>query len=114
MERKLSEVIEALVVSYTGAKDKERAVKDSLEVVKGVVDAALEIAQAAVVAAECSKAGHHKRYEARYYISAKGVNGNLVRSWEVPELPEGAEEAGPPPPGHMLILLFREIHLCLR
>ena len=32
--------------------------------------------------------GRNKRYEARYYISGKGVNGNLVRSWEVPELPE--------------------------
>src|SRR5271157_4764701 len=91
-ERKLEEAIEALVVSYTGAKDKEKAVMDCWAAVKGVVRATCDMTYATVLAAECSKSGSHKNYEARYYISDKGVNGNLVRSWEVAEPPEEAEE----------------------
>lgn len=101
VERRLEEAIEALVVSYTGAKDKEKAAMDSRAVVEGVVKSTCDIAYAAVLAAECSKAGHHKRYEARYYVSSEGVNGNLVRSWEVAEPSEEAEEEKSSPPSRI-------------
>ena len=80
------------MASYAGEKDKEKALMDNLALVKDVAQVTCEIACAVAVAAECGRMGHHKRYEARYFISGKGVNGNLVRSWEVPELPEDAEE----------------------
>jgi deoxyribonuclease IV len=105
MERKLEEAIGALVASYTGETDKEQALKDNLVLVKEVAQVACEIACAAAVAAECSRLGHHKRYEARYFITGKGVNGNLVRSWEVPGLPEDEEgKFSPPPPAYILFL----------
>jgi hypothetical protein len=103
MERKLEEAIEALVVSYTGYKDEEKALMNSTAMAKEVAQVTCEIACAIVVARECGKMGHHKRYEARYFISEKGINGNLVRSWEVPELPEDAEEKSSPPSRKSLI-----------
>lgn len=113
-ERKLEEVIGALMASYTGETDKERALKDNFALVKEVAQVTCEIACAAAVAAECSILGHHKRYEARYFISGKGVNGNLVRSWEVPTLPEDEEEKSSPPSGIPVYILFLDNAIMLR
>ena len=105
VERKLEEVIEALVAAYTGAKDKDKAVMENWAAVKGVADAAREIAYAAVVAAECSRSGRSKRYEARYYIGGNGVTGNLTRSWEA------SDTEGMPPPSPRTFYCFIGISL---
>jgi hypothetical protein len=112
MERSLEKAIGALVASYTGETDKEQALKDNLTLVKEIAQVTCEIACAAAVAATCSRLGHHKRYEARYFISGKGVNGNLVRSWEVPELPEDTEEEKSSPPTPLLIFFFWAMQSC--
>jgi hypothetical protein len=89
--RRLEAALEALVISCTGTKDKDTAAMESWAPAKELADIDRDIAQLYVVAKECGRAGHHKRYEMRIEVSEEGVDGNVVRSWEVTELPEGGE-----------------------
>lgn len=95
--RRLEGALEALVVSCTGAKDKDTAAMESWAPAKELADIDRDIAQLYVVAKECSRAGHHKRYEMRIEVSEEGMDGNVVRSWEVTELPEVEEGENPSP-----------------
>jgi hypothetical protein len=113
-ERNLEKAISELVVQYARAKDEEVAEMEYRTVIKGIAEATRELANAAVVAAEYGKMTHRKHYEARYYVSSRGVNGNLVRSWEATEQEEEATGADAPASPECLLLCLNFSHTSVR
>lgn len=99
VESELEKVVEKLMAQYAGSKCLEAYVKENWELVKGVVNAVCEIANAAAVAAEQKDLDTGRSYFAGYRISCRGISGNLARNWS--DNTEAAEtkatEERPPP-----------------
>ena len=97
-DRKLEGAISELLAECAGTGGARAVAREYGKAVREIAEATREIAAAYVVAAECAKLGRRKRYEARYYVDRDGVNGNLVRSWDVAEAEgegEGADASLP-------------------
>ncbi len=108
----LEEAVSELVAQYARTKREEETAREYGSVIKGIAEATRELANAAVVAAECGKMARYRRYEARYYVSSRGVNGNLVRSWEEEKPDEeatGADAPSSPEVGRVMLILKRAI-----
>lgn len=104
VEGKLEEAIERLMAEYAGSKCLEEYVKENRGLVKGVANAACEIANAATLTAEFRDLDPGRSYFAGYRISRKGISGNLARDWsnssEAVKGEEAMEERPPPHSGH--------------
>jgi hypothetical protein len=108
-KRDLEEAISELVAQCARTEGEETA-KEYGPVIRGIAEATRELANVAVVAAECGKMAHYKHYEARYYVSSRGINGNLVRSWEAAKPDEeatGADAPASPEIWRLVFVLYR-------